>query len=151
MVLPTQHNYSSTMTSRGHSLPTQRFYLNWEKKCGLSAKQLADAAAWCITWRPPELLSPLSPFSSHFLFEVCVWIAHYAQCHTNHQAHISQHLLLPNYHAKALSTTSQHDCKDLFTPLPHYTTTTFFINIPFLGARLQICISGENLGGLAWV
>jgi len=43
----------------------------------LSTQQQAVATAGCITWRPLKLLSPHPPCSSHLLFEVCAWIAHY--------------------------------------------------------------------------
>jgi len=67
------------------------------------------------------------------------------------QSHISEHLLGPNDHVKALATTSEHDCQDLLTPLPHHTTTMFCIHKTFLGARRRNSISGENSGGLALV
>jgi len=43
-------------------------------------------------------------------------------------------------------TTSQHDCQDLLTSLPRYTTTMFCIHISFLGARRRTCILGEISG-----
>jgi len=67
----------------------------------------------------------------------------------SNQSHISQHLRAPNRHAKALVTTSQHDCQDLSTMLLD-TTTMFCISVSLLGARRRNNIWGEIPSGLAW-
>jgi len=105
------------MAYQGHDFPPQRLKMwlfdNTTGRCGSRMHHM----------KATDLLSPHPPSFSHFLFE-----SRYINCSLpimSHQSHFSQLLLVPNCPAKALASTSQHDCQDLFTPLPCHTITMF--------------------------
>jgi len=119
--------------------PHQRLAMwHFDKTPGHCGSRMHHMTATGFPLTPPPLLIPLAPV----LEVLCM---HCSLHRTLNKSHIIQHHLMPNCHAKALTTTTPHDYQDLLAHLPHHTTTMFCISISFLGARRQALYFWRNV------